>query len=95
MSGHHPSCKPDYDRQLIWKCGQCGLEEFAENEILGEHLKELAAKDREIKTIKEAIEPIRGFFRSGNNIPIERAVIKADLWNNVEQALNPPDPGVK
>jgi hypothetical protein len=29
---HHPSCKPN-DKSLVWKCGQCGLEEPAETII--------------------------------------------------------------
>ena len=30
---HHPSCKPE-DRELVYHCNQCGLNEYAEIDLL-------------------------------------------------------------
>jgi hypothetical protein len=48
---HHPSCDPE-DRDLVWHCNQCGLNEDAEVEILDAHKSELAQAQAEIETVK-------------------------------------------
>ena len=43
-----------------------------------------------------ALEPLRGKFRSGNCIPVERSVITAKEWSRVESAIAAVEqPGAK
>ena len=52
---HHPSCKPS-DNDLVWHCNQCGLNEFAETEILDAHKKQISALISALKAAEEALE---------------------------------------
>ena len=59
-----------------------------------EHFRYVRSLEAKLRELVEAASAVDLFFQSGNNIPVERATIQADIWEPVQAALKAAKEGL-